>query len=306
MLIKELHNYSSSDYFVLDVRGRRIFPLRTELVKDAPPQGRIEYKLSSLEIGSTAFDYENYETPAQGMPTLIAPMGLIIYVSQAELEFDLLMHDNESVNVFISHLTKRIEVEKGANLSLINYNAKDYFFIHLGEVFKIPRAGNAERIAFFRKNGITSQDTEYKDYLGFNVSTFEEDMITGQRRLVNRNTFKGFLRIIDHEHKNDPIFVRGNGFWCFQSKEAAEDFLVKFNGDFLSFLEMEVEETNQADHKADIEKLTAKHKKERANIMRNAIILAGTTITGVIIEKLIEYLIMKGESGPSKKLFGFL
>jgi len=288
MMDKRLENYSEINIFTIDIANNMMTII---------PTGRntANYLLYTCVTSNLESVKRIYSIPAPGIPIFIPEMSLMAFATKNELE-EKVKRYGSGKELISAYLTKFLPMMQGSYKVIVNLSDNDYYFIENKKINKLPKYD-----PMFRQNYINyiSQPIELNNThdLLIVVSVLKHDNVDKPIILTYENKFIDRNKQISGE----PIIIVSGGFAVFNTIQSAESFLNNYDGDILNYLIEKSKIIVKEEHEDDLKRLRSEYENDKGKIMKNALLLGGTTIAGVVAEKVIEYLLTK-KKGKSKLL----
>jgi len=280
MMDKRLENYSEITIYTIDIANN---------IMSIIPTGRstanyLEYTCVTSNLESVK---RIYSIPAPGIPIFVPEMSLMAFATRQELE-EKIKRYGSGKELISAYLTKFLPMMQGSYKVVVNLSDSDYYFIENKKINKLPKYD-----PMFRQNYINyiSQPIELNDThdLLIVVSVLKHDNVDKPIILTYENKFIDKNKQI----RGEPIIIVNGGFVVFNTIESAEYFLNKYDGDILNYLIEKSKIIVKEEHDEDLRRLKNEYENDKNKIVRNALLLGGTTIVGVLAEKIIEYVLTK-------------
>lgn len=278
MLVKQLVNHSETNLYAVDANDQKY----TIVPSDFVTRRCLEYSAISGAFETTR---RIISVPIPGMPVFVPELALMVYATQIDRENDIIKYGSGRlmINTMFSGLMPMMQ---GSYKVIVNLSDNDYFFIEGHSIYKLPKYDPTFRSQYIANASIPFEKLETHDLIVV-VTILRHDGIERPTIISYENQF-----VPKNLWTDDPILFVTNGMILFKSQNAAEKFIQTYN-DFADYFIEKSLETVEEKHQREIERLEEEHRRERGNIMRNAILLSGTTILGVVAEKLIVWLLEK-------------
>ncbi len=258
--------------------------------------------LTIRSVGSAVGEdfLKNINLPGFNSPTVILDMGLVVFASFEERERAIEMIGSGK-EIIAYYLNDSSALFNGAYTGIINLSENDYFLIDNQEVVRIPSMSREQRDVYIRNHGIDIDRLRYNDLLVIVKSTKKEyptyDGMYNRSRNDTRFINKFVSRDEDAEDSYltdmDPLIMVNDGFWVFKTESGARKFISNYSSQLDYLIDKARLEVGR-EHEEEVQMLNEAHKRERNAIVRNAALLAGTTVLGVIVEKVFELFLSNG------------
>ena len=286
---KRIINMSQFDLYAVDISGR-IFCVPGTLIQ---VNFGFADKFIKFEVETSEGVLESkvYPFPIEGCPSVIKPFGLMIFLTQKELNNEIKKFGSPA-NLVQTYMTEETNLYFGAGKSIVNMSRNDYWITEANRVFKIPRCDDVWRAEYMQANGLTEQDLGEKDLIVI-YTYVGGDTREGRLRITNYTN-----RWVKRFNKNglEPIILDDSNVFIFNSKEAAEFFVTKYDGKLIKYIESLAAVATAEQHKEEIREINSEYKKDKLAIAKTAALMGGSAILGGLIKFGLERLLPKKEA----------
>lgn len=279
MIAKQLFNHSQTNLFAIDADDQKYTIIPSETYR-----GCLEY---IAVTGAFETSRRVMSAPIPGLPIFVPEMALMVYATEQERE-EAIKKFGSGRLLINTTFSGYLPIMQGSYKVIVNLSDNDYYYVENRTVYKLPKYDASFRSSYTSNQSIPLEKMDSNDLIV--VSTIlrhdgvdKPIVISYENQFINKNI-----------HTDDPILFVTNGLILFKTQQAGEKFIEKYN-DFVDYFIEKSLESVEEEHKKDMDKLREQNRREKSSIMKNALLLSGTTILGVIVEKLITYLLNKNE-----------
>lgn len=277
MIAKQLINHSQTNLFAIDADDQKYTVVPSDTYR-----GCLEY---TAITGAFETARRIMSTPVPGLPIFVPEMALIVYATEQEREDNIRKFGSGRLLINTT-FSGYLPIMQGSYKVIVNLSDNDYFYVENKTVYKLPKYDASFRSSYISNQSIPIEKMDMYDLIV--VSTIlrhdgvdKPIVVSYENQFVNKTLWT-----------DDPILFVTNGLILFKTQRGAEKFIEKYN-DFVDyFIEKSLESVDE-EHRKEIEKLREQYRREKNSIMKNALLLSGTTILGVVVEKLIYHLLNK-------------
>jgi len=289
-LRKRIYNVTPFDLYAIDITGKTYCVPKPFLGITNSLTNFIRFE---IEDEDGEIEQTTYPSPEHGKPTMIKPMGTLLFINKAEMESEVKKFGS-TMNLIHTYLTEETNLFFGAGKSIVNMSRNDYWITEGNRIFKVPKCDETWRNLYMHGGNLTEQDFGDKDliviytYIGGNTKEGKLKTTNYTNRWVNR-----FNRNI-----MDPIILEDSNLFVFNSKEAAEFFITKYDGKLSTYFANVAASVTEAQHKEILQETNKEYKKDKLAIAKVAALIGGSAVLGAVVkiglEKLIESIPKKG------------
>jgi hypothetical protein len=277
MIAKQLINHSQTNLFAIDADDQKYTIIPSDTYR-----GCLEY---TAITGAFETARRIMSAPVPGLPIFVPEMALMVYATDQERE-DAVKKFGSGRLLINTTFSGYLPIMQGSYKVIVNLSDNDYFYVENRSVYKLPKYDASFRSTYISNQSIPPEKLDMYDLIVVSTILRHEGVdkpivIAYENQFVSKNIWT-----------DDPILFVTNGLILFKTQQAAEKFIEKYN-DFVDYFIEKSLESVEEEHKKDIERLKEQYYREKNSIMKNAILLSGTTIVGVLAEKLISYLLNK-------------
>lgn len=295
---KTVENFTGKTLYGIDVNERR-YLLKPKFCN--PLDKRNNKLVFRSEIGPQYFSAGTYQfekifnPPKDGYYQTIPEMMMVFFSS--EVEIDRTIKEFGQIKDFIYKvLSRTIEYKNGVSKNYTVISKDPYYTISDNGVEKrtvpMPQMDESERQKLIDKGILDTYRMQTED-----VIIVKTSLSSGLKSDKNSTQDFSQQRIYYVDRSNikaaDPINIGDNSIVMFKSEIAAMQFLLEFKGSYFEYLFKKVEEASEQRHRSEKRKLYERLKKNKNSVIVNMAIVAGSTVLGIILDKLITIFLKK-------------
>ena len=260
---------------------------------ESPTRMCLEYKCTTTNLQN---GWRLITLPMVDFPMFIPELGIVCYANRAERDKALERYGSGS-NIVSLYYSAQMPFMQGSYKIMVNLSDRDYFFISGSNVYKLPKYSPEFRNKYISSANISSDKLETHDLI-IVVTVLRHDSLERPEIVQYDDQF-----IPKNLKTREPILFVTNGLILFNDRSAAEEFIVEYNGDFVDYFIAKALAEVGKQHRDEMEDVYRKTREDKSAIMRNALLLAGTTVVGVVAEKVIQTAIVKKDPETITSIF---
>ena len=287
-------NTTDSIFYGLDINGIK-YTIYPENNTNEKWKDKILYKVYVLPNIVVPVNQRFYFPPTTGTVSIIPEVMLALFVSESEREI-ILNHYGDARNYLHKALssTSTIEYSVGALKSLVVISESKYYIIIQNTIYEIPQIQDNEKERLILEGKIDPGRLETCDAIVVG-SKINQGCIQSTN---SYNKIDAFSRGVTYMPKqnfdnNEPILLENSTTVIFKTVSAAKDFIDKYDGNYFNYIYYLTSELVDEDKQEELQTLYDNMKSSRKDLGKQLLILAGSTVFGILIDRLLAHIFGK-------------